>query len=124
MPYTPAAARQSDPETSHVAAATSAARGIGKLHDKWILRELAEMGDGGTGTEIAAAIRARRGLPVERMTNAHVMRRMYRLIAADRVHRRDDPADRRRHEARDGETVHYIGAMPRPGVAAFFFGQP
>jgi len=137
VPYSSSLARPSDPETSSAAATAAEADGLIDTHEWRILQVLREMPKGGTGTEIAEAVRSRWGVRREIDFCKHtVCRRFAGLLSSSRIHRRVDGAatakakanyERRKARGlrvgrrpgpvylrRGGETIHYFGAGDFP----------
>lgn len=110
-PYSPYLARKDDPATSSEAADEAVGTNLVSGHEKMILYVLRWMPNGGTGTEIAQAIRQRFGVRASDMTNVTVMRRMRFLLDIELVHRRRDT--RGHWLRRERETVHFLGPKPK-----------
>ncbi len=127
MPAEAALSHRHDPDTSGAAADAVQASGLADDHESLILEALADMPDGGTGKEIAAAIRRR--YRHFRIDSVAVMRRMKQLIANNEVYRWLDDVATDRAVAlwnalkdsgqrvgvkpsilrkRDGQVIHYL----------------
>lgn len=111
--FSPFLAREGDPETSQDAASAAVASGLVALYEKAIVEALSRMRDGGTGKEIADALRAE----IPDADSVKVMRRISALLAAGKAHRLPDPAapdDPKKCIRRDGQAVHFYGPAGMP----------
>lgn len=121
MPHSRDLSRRDDPLTSHAAADYVTGQGLDLTHEARILAVLRLMPDGGTGSEIAAAVTERFRVPTDQV---QVMRRMRKLLDRDDAFRRLDPDEPwiedsrgRKHanwQRRDGQAIHWLtpGDMP------------